>query len=190
MICLSELSHSQLRRLLLDFFANHRPEISPRLIVKGRRRRFQLIRRFIERVVSRYKALPRSLIAENEFLDLFEADIRNFFRAIAPVGFVREVIPVLRFLFLIDHFYMIYPQPSEPGVINLFSEFQDLDRALQDDDKNNVSTIRSGLFEFSQFTKTPAIITPKLIITPLEVKIMLARIWVKSLKGRKCFIGF
>ena len=40
--------------------------------------------------------------------------------------------------------------------------------------KTIVPTIKSGLFEFNQFTKNPAAITPKLIITSFDVKIILA----------------
>ena len=37
-----------------------------------------------------------------------------------------------------------------------------------------VPTTKSGLFEFNKLTKIAAIITPKLIITSLEVKIIIA----------------
>ena len=40
--------------------------------------------------------------------------------------------------------------------------------------KTTVPIIKSGLFEFSQFTRRPAITTPMLIITSFEVKIILA----------------
>lgn len=42
--------------------------------------------------------------------------------------------------------------------------------------KTIVPIIRSGLLELNQFTNSPATITPKLIITSFEVKIMLALI--------------
>jgi hypothetical protein len=41
--------------------------------------------------------------------------------------------------------------------------------------------IKSGLLELSQFTKSPALIIPKFIITSLEVKIILAFICASSL---------
>ena len=47
--------------------------------------------------------------------------------------------------------------------------------------KTIVPIIKSGLLEFNQWTKTPAIITPKFMITSLDVKIMLACIWASWL---------
>lgn len=41
--------------------------------------------------------------------------------------------------------------------------------------------IKSGLFELNQFTNSPAMITPKLIIKSLEVKIILAFMCASSL---------
>jgi len=41
--------------------------------------------------------------------------------------------------------------------------------------------IKSGLFEFNQCTKSPAVMTPRLIITSLEVKSILACIWASLL---------
>jgi hypothetical protein len=47
--------------------------------------------------------------------------------------------------------------------------------------KTMVPMIKSGLLELNQLTKTPAVITPKLIITSFDVKIILAFICASSL---------
>ena len=47
--------------------------------------------------------------------------------------------------------------------------------------KTIVPTNKSGLFEFNKFTKIPAMITPKFIMTSFDVKIILAFICACSL---------
>lgn len=73
------------------------------MFVIGQGRLSQLVGRFIKRVMPRDNLLSEKIVVQNSFLYLLEPDVGYLFRAKTFVRFVCKMIPILRFLFFINH---------------------------------------------------------------------------------------